>query len=125
MRHRPEKYGYLPDGGTSQTPEAGDKAKRSRAPEIDFTTREAIRTKSFWIFAAATTLWQVPVSTIMLHAVAALQDGGLSVQTAANFVGLAFLFGVAGRLFWGFLGDFFPKKNWPSPLLSWVAASSL
>ena len=50
MRHRPEPYGYYPDGIVPDEVRASGAARRPLMPDLsdDFTAREALRTSSFW-----------------------------------------------------------------------------
>ena len=67
MRHRPEQYGYLPDGDTAAGSDSLGvveeakafpqwRAKMGEEPEVaevDFTLGEALKTHAFWLLAAA------------------------------------------------------------------------
>ena len=50
MRHRPEQYGYYPDGRIPDEVRNSSQAARPILPDLsgDFTAREALRTSSFW-----------------------------------------------------------------------------
>ena len=78
--------------------------------EYDFTFKEALATRSFWLLNLGFLLSQLAVSAVMVHSIPLLSDRGMSAQVAANYVGLSAFWGMAGRILWGGLGDFVPKQ---------------
>ena len=90
MARRPEDLGLEPDGGRAATGQAAaGRRPQSAADEINFTVRQAIRTRSFWLmmlFAFAGFIVQAGVS---LHQVPHFVDQGLpasiAVWTASTF----------------------------------------
>lgn len=99
IRQRPEPYGYLPDG---RDPEEDSAALRSDgtsrpAPQVDFTARQAVRTRAFWFISLAHAASVLVVSVVQVHFTAHLVGSlGYSlslaatmttVMTAANFIG--------------------------------------
>src|SRR6266446_3895431 len=82
IRRSPESMGLLPDGESSargaalgRTPPLGD-AK-------EFTTREALRTPTFWLLAAFHGLRNVPYAGVTVHLVPLLVWQGLDEPPAA------------------------------------------
>ena len=113
-RDKPEKYGLLPDGDArtdtlAPSPAAGHRVKAPTA-EIDFTVRQAMATKAFWLITAGLTFQGLATSAASIHTIPLLTDRGISAQAAANFVGLYYFWGIFGRLMWGYLGDFVAKR---------------
>ena len=90
MARRPEDLGLEPDGGRAATGQAAaGRRPQSADDEINFTVRQAIRTRSFWLmmlFAFAGFIVQAGVS---LHQVPHFVDQGLpasiAVWTASTF----------------------------------------
>jgi len=108
LRHRPEQYGYLPDGVKSESElvegEIGE-------DEGDFSTRQAMKTSAFWVLTLASACRSVGMTTIVLHQVLYLEiDVGLSTTLAATAVGLMTLMSLPGRLGFGWLGDIIDKR---------------
>ena len=113
VRHRPEQYGYLPDGGPEPAALGGS---REHAPtgtaveEVDFTIWEALRTSAFWILSLAFGFRTLAISATVIHQIPLLTDRGFSETAAAGVLALMSLMSVPGRLIFGFLGDYFDKR---------------
>jgi MFS family permease len=108
IRRSPESMGLLPDGDRS--PAQGRQASPSGlTPPLDdtreFTTREALRTPTFWLLAAFHGLRNVPYAGVTVHLVPLLVWKGLEEPAAAFYVGLTALATVVSRPLTGWLGD--------------------
>jgi MFS family permease len=121
MRHKPEPYGYLPDGKSSSEAQASaDVSDKLPANRIDtvasgsvatgFTTREALRTRAFWLLSGAFLFQHIGTSAVMVHIVPYLESVNVSTAIAATAVTGMTLCSVIGRLGFGFLGDFANKR---------------
>jgi len=118
VRSTPEEMGLVPDGKTvKQESPPSDKeyslasSGGSVSPEdVDFTVREAMRTRAFWVYAASMMLRSCILSAIVVHQIPHLTDIGIPYQTASSVLGLMVLVSVPGRFFFGWLGDRFNKK---------------
>jgi len=108
VRRSPESMGLLPDGERGAS-HASSVAARERVPSLDgtheFTTRQALRTRTFWLLAAFHGLRNVPYSAVTVHLVPLLVWKGLDQPTAAFFVGLVAFSTVIVRPLTGWLGD--------------------
>ncbi len=123
FRRSPESMGLKPDGGISYThmrrrirERTADSNKTSQAitadtsqsdtsSEGDFTTKQALKTPSFWILVTATTLRISVHGTIFLHFIPILVSRGEAQQTAANLVGAISLAAVPVIIFTGYISD--------------------
>lgn len=110
VRHRPEPYGEVQDGyaeavqNTDQTAEPID-------PERDFTAREAMRTRAFWLISVGHASALLTVSAIMVHLVPHLTEGlDYSLTEAGAVVALMTAFQMFGQLYGGYLGDRLDKR---------------
>lgn len=123
VRHRPEPYGYLPDGdpwredsppmshhSTADASPATSRTQPSASPRANFTVWQALRTRTWWLLALVFTLRNLALSAVVAHQVPLLVDRGFDPQTAANLFSILAVMGVPGRLAFGFLGDFFTKR---------------
>ena len=121
LRHKPEQYGYVPDGEPSaeeQPPAALAAPDISSAEievaahpgEVDFTWREALRTTSFWLLLLAAGARSIGMSSVVLHQVVYLTDMGISEVAAAAILGLMVAMSIPGRIVFGWLGDRFDKR---------------
>lgn len=109
MRHKPEQYGYLPNG---EPPESeGSTIEEAGAAEIDFTTREAIRTRAFWLIALTYTIQVMATSAVFVHLITYLSTLDISRQIGGLAVMGMTLFSLIGRLGFGWLGDIRDKRH--------------
>jgi MFS family permease len=115
MRHKPEQYGYLPDGDTADE-RAERAAIRARAnggffEDADFTVRQALRTRAFWFIGFGHALAVLVVSAVMVHLVVHLTEGmNFSLGGAAAVVAFMTAVTAVGQVVGGFLGDRFSKR---------------
>ncbi len=118
MRHKPEQYGYLPDGdrpasseARPQEQEAGKSAKTKPQADDYFSPKEALRTGAFWLIAAGHASAVLMVSAINLHLAPHLvQQLKISLEAAGSIVALVLLISIIGRVVGGFLADRINKK---------------
>jgi sugar phosphate permease len=112
VRHKPEQYGYLPDGDQpgEEAPEIA--AQQSEGTGHEFSVKEALRTRAFWFLSVAYATALAALMAVTLHIIPYLtsDDIGLSEGTAALMVTLMTVSSIAGRLGFGWLGDYFPKR---------------
>lgn len=107
VRHRPEYLGEVPDGLAA--PIAADAP--AVAPSTDFTARQAMRTRAFWLVSSGHALAMLTVSSMLVHLVPHLTEGlGFSLRTAAFGVAMMTGFQLLGQLSGGLLGDRFDKR---------------
>ena len=107
IRHRPQPYGYLPDGDDPIETQAQDDASET-APdkeEPDFTVMEALRTQAFWIITATHGISVLIIAMVTIHEIPLLVDAGISFETAASLLALMTGIAVVGRVSGGYLGD--------------------
>ena len=114
MRNTPEEYGEVPDGhGASNPPSptaaAAPRASGGLADSVDFTARQAMRTRAFWLISFGHAIASMVNQTLLVHLVPLLTDLGLSLQTAANMSAALMGSAMAGSLIAGYVGDRMPK----------------
>lgn len=120
MRHRPEPYGYLPDGIKLESAESrpqsvavqGGPQAGVRLPisEVNFTAGEAIRTRGFWLLTVAFAIRQMAVGAVAVHLIPLFISIGFSPEVAATLLAGLSLMSIVGRLGYGWLGDIFNKR---------------
>ena len=121
LRHKPEEYGYLPDGETpDNTGPSSERAFSSpslrRSTAIDaanagFSVREALRTPAFWLVSIGHAAALLVVGAMMVHLIPHLVESiGLSLQKAAMVVSVVTAMDITGRLLGGYLGDRINKR---------------
>ena len=122
FRHRPEQMGLLPDGvalappvetavaGGADTGRPGTKADgpalAAELGEVDFTPRQALMTRAFWMLAMSFVSFSMLITVIEVYQVPFFtEDVGVSFVTAAAVTSLFPLASVPGRIIFGWLGD--------------------
>lgn len=109
MRHGPEQHGYAPDGrGNSNDARERSPGAPGVLDEVNFTLGQTLRTRAFWLLAAAMVLGQGSATVAFMYWPPLLMERGLPVGTpfiAADFVPLL------GILIFGYLGDRFSKRH--------------
>ena len=105
MKETPEEMGFLSNGEKqSGNEEEEDQIKQS---EIGLTGKEAAFTSSYWLILSSFLLVGVGLTGILAHLVPMLIDRGVTPQTAAlcmSGIGVGI---ISGRIFAGFLMDYF------------------
>ena len=124
IRHRPQPYGYLPDGDMPETPDAsaeepassqsmarGESLSASLQESPDFTPWQALRTPAFWFIAGSHSFSVLIIGAVTVHEIPLLVDAGLSVVTAASVLSFMTAVAVVGRVAGGFVGDIFGMRR--------------
>lgn len=118
MRHRPEPYGYLPDGDPppSATPQAQAAAtpqtplRPGPAEEVDWAPLDALRTWAFWGIGLTFTMRHLVTGSVAVHLLPYLIEREMTAEVAATVVGAMALVGAPGRVIFGWLGDHYDKR---------------
>ena len=116
IRRRPEDYGEVPDGrsyhaGTLPADATANAPVPARAEQVEFTSREAMRTPAFWYISIAHAASLLVVSALQVHLVLHLTEGlGYTLQRAAFLFALMTAVTMIGQLSGGFLGDRFNMR---------------
>ena len=105
VRHSPERMGIGPD---LPFPQEGE--EDARPALVDFTVRQALRTRSYWVLFAGSVLRISLWGTVSVHAVQMFVWKGMSDEMAGIMFSMMFLLSIPLRLMVGFLGDRFPLQ---------------
>jgi sugar phosphate permease len=110
IRHRPEAYGWRPDGDPADADPPPGAATRAAAP-ADFTASQAMRTRAFWLISAGHGSALLVVSAVMVHMVVHVTERlGISLAQAAGVVSLITVTQIVGQISGGWAGDRFSKR---------------
>ena len=113
VKHRPAEMGETVDG-LKHIPKAAPIAHDLAAWDgfsKDFTAKEAMKTRSFWLISFGHAAALLMVSSVMVHLVPHLTRGTeFSLSEAAFAIALLTGFQLAGQLVGGYLGDRFNKR---------------
>jgi len=111
LRHKPQQYGYLPDGGTLQLVEASKEKGVVRVKEYGITIKEAVKTRTFWLMAIMFICQHLMVGTTVTHIMPYLIDVGLDTTIASLGAAGIPLASIIGRIGFGALGDRVSRKK--------------
>ncbi len=111
IRRRPQDHGESIDGlPAPEVPVAGENSAAKPRP-IEFTARQAVRTRAFWLLAVGHGLALLVVTAVNVHAITHMKEGlGYSVPQAALVIMLMTVGQVAGVLLGVGIGDRFEKR---------------
>lgn len=111
VRHKPEQYGYQPDGETENTVVLNNSLSQAETPEVDMGTRQALKSHTFWHIALALLCQVMILSTVVTHVMPYLSSVGIG-RTKSSFIAMAIpLASIGGRLGLGWLGDKLDKRR--------------
>ncbi len=112
MRHRPEPYGYMPDGAEPVSSEESGAARRRRQPDLsqDFTAREALQTSSFWYLTLSIAARSLVSGGVGLHLVPYFVDLGASDVFAATLAGSVGVMSIPGRFGLSAVSDYLNRR---------------
>jgi MFS family permease len=108
VRHRPEDYGYLPDGESESRPEI--EPARAVTENMDSTARQALATRSFWLITLAMGFQSLGLSAVIVHEIPFLTSIGFSPQSAALVMTLTVVLSLVGRFGYGGLADTYDTR---------------
>ena len=110
-RHRPEQYGYLPDGEQSDTVISYEGSVSAQTYEVDIGAKQALKSRAFWHIGLAMTFVFLPISAVMVHVMPYLSSVGIARSTSSLVASAVPLVSIVGRLVSGWLGDRFDKRR--------------
>ena len=109
--HPPEFYGMLPDGDHLKKKE-GDEETAKVDYGYDFTPKEALKTKSFWMMLIAFMLNGGTLAMITIHQMAFHQSLGIDALAAAGILGLMATISLGGRFLTVSLGSKYTERQY-------------
>ena len=112
MRHRPEPYGYMPDGEEPDTDDETGAVRRRQQPDLsqDFTAREALMTSSFWYLTLSIAARSLVSGGVGLHLVPYFVDLGASDVFAATLAGTVGVMSIPGRFGLSAVSDYLNRR---------------
>jgi len=113
VRHKPEQYGYLPDGDkTSLKIDSGGVEGREGVIEGEgMSVKQALKTRTYWLLLLVFLFPGFSMSAIMVHEMPFLISVGIS-ENLAGFTMLGITaFSLIGRVGFSWLGDTYDKRR--------------
>jgi sugar phosphate permease len=96
VRHRPEDYGYLPDGDTVAVEKS--QAAIEKQPEANYTIWQALRDRAFWHVSISSSCHSFVIGAVVTHVMPYLGSVGVGRSTASLIALFLPLASVIGRL---------------------------
>ncbi|MHA2393221.1 MAG: MFS transporter [Promethearchaeota archaeon] len=102
----PEDYGMLPDGDTViKKSDSESSVIDETFEEYNFTPKEALRNKNFWMMLIAFLLSGGITAMVTMHQMPFLEDIGVDTMAAAGVLGLMATMSLPGRVLFAWLSD--------------------
>jgi OFA family oxalate/formate antiporter-like MFS transporter len=105
FRHKPEQYGYAPDGAAMPPANSDGSMPAIQPSEIDVGVRTALKSRTFWQLALAYTVQVLLVSSVVTHVMPYLSSIGIGRSMATVVATAVPLISIVGRFGLGWLGD--------------------
>jgi sugar phosphate permease len=108
FRHKPEQYGYLPDGddpGAARANTGHIDQAASSSSEKSIGVRQALKSSVFWHIALAFVCFHLVVGAVVIHVMPYLGSIGITRSTASMIAMAIPLGSVVGRLGMGWIAD--------------------
>ena len=109
VRHKPEHYGYLPDGDTpmEQPPEED---ALLQVPDVDIDVKKVVKGSIFWHLGIASACHIFVVNAVITHVMTYLRTVGIERSLSSMVTSIIPIISIFGRLSFGWLGDRFDKR---------------
>jgi len=105
FRHKPEQYGYLPDGEARSAVTFDNGSATLPTIKVDIRVKQVLKSRAFWHIAVAFTCYTMLVSSIVTHVMPYLSSIGIDRSTAGLVATFVPLMSICGRVGFGWLGD--------------------
>jgi len=111
LRHKPERYGYLPDGEDPRSILGEGRSRPEASNEAHVGAKEALTSWTFWIIALAFLCQVLPVSAVNTHIMPYLSSLGIARSTSSLIASALPMLTIIGRVGFGWFGDRVDKKG--------------
>lgn len=111
FRHKPEQYGYLPDGDLHRKLPASEVQSSAQGNELDIRVKQVLKSSTFWHIAMGFTCHILVVNAIITHVMPYLSSIGFNRSFSSLVASAIPLTSIVGRLSFGWLGDKFDKRR--------------
>jgi MFS family permease len=116
---------YSQEEAAAETSAGNPKESRQLSTDPQFTLKQALRHRSFWLLSVAMGLRHLVTEGVSVHFVILLVDRGWSTEAASTLLGISALIGAPARIGMGWLGDLLDKRRLVMALLMALSASVL
>ncbi|MDP7286327.1 MAG: MFS transporter, partial [Dehalococcoidales bacterium] len=125
VRHKPEQYGYLPDGKLPSTTIPEVEVAAIPDPKADTEVKQALKSRVFWHLTLALTPQFIAIGAVITHVMPYLNSLGIT-RSVSGLVAMAIpLMSISGRFGFGWLSDKFDKRRLSADALAILALGLL
>jgi len=110
FRHRPEQYGYFPDGQKQDTTTPLTDLSSPQSPDVELKVKQALKNGAFWRIVLARMYHMTTMMAIITHVMPYLSSISISRATSSLVATAIPLMSIIGRLSFGWFGDKFSKR---------------
>jgi OFA family oxalate/formate antiporter-like MFS transporter len=111
FRHKPEQYGYLPDGDLDRKLPASEVQSSAQGNELDIGVKQVLKSSAFWHIAMGFSCHILVVNAVITHVMPYLGSIGFTRSFSSLIASAIPLTSIVGRLSFGWLGDKFDKRR--------------
>jgi len=111
IRHKPEQYGYLPDGKESSSLIPGEGPSKKETDTVDMSTKQALKSRAFWHISLPLVFQNMMLSAVVTHVMPYLSSVDITRSVAGLVASAIPLISISGRLSFGWAGDKFEKRR--------------
>ena len=111
FRHKPEQYGYLPDGDSSNNLPLVEDQPPAQDAELNIGAKQALKSRTFWHIAIGLTCHIMVMNALVIHVMPYLSSIGIARSSSSLVASAIPLASILGRLSFGWLGDRYDKKR--------------
>ncbi|MDP6825144.1 MAG: MFS transporter [Dehalococcoidales bacterium] len=125
VRHKPEQYGYLPDGELPSTTIPEVEVAAIPDPKADTEVKRALKSRVFWHLTLALTPQFIAIGAVITHVMPYLSSLGIT-RSVSGLVAMAIpLMSISGRFGFCWLSDIFDKRRRSADALAILALGLL
>ena len=111
FRHKPEQYGYLPDGDPHEKLPASEAQSLAQGNDLTISVKQVLQSSTLWHIALAFMCHILTMGAVVTHVMPYLSSLGFT-RSFSSLVAIAVpLASIVGRLTFGWLGDKFDKRR--------------
>lgn len=111
LRHKPEQYGYQPDGDVSSPVETTEAQNQIVSKESNVSAKQALSNRTFWHLACASLCYALVIGAVTTHIMPYLNSVGIARSTSSMLALAVPAVSILGRLSSGWLGDRLGRKQ--------------
>jgi OFA family oxalate/formate antiporter-like MFS transporter len=111
FRHKPEQYGYLPDGDLHRKLPASEGQPSAQGNELNIGVKQILKSSAFWHISMGFMCHILVMNAVITHVMPYLSSIGFTRSFSSLMASAIPATSIAGRLGFGWLGDKFDKRR--------------